>query len=131
MSIKVTLDLPNSVIEHAKLYSQSTESTLEDVLTDSLEILWPRLDNPSLDKLYEDVAALSNKEVIDLANLKMNPEQNERLGDLQAKGKAERLTQTEQIELLAFMQIYRLGLLRKAQGLAEAVRRGLRSPLHP
>lgn len=131
MSVKVILDLPNSIVEHARLYSQSTDSTVEAVLTDSLEILWPRLENTSLDNLYEDVSVLSDEAVLDLANLKMNSEQNERLGELQAKGKAEGLTQPEQLELLALMQIYRLGLLRKSQGLAEAVRRGLRAPLHP
>ena len=89
------------------------------------------LENTSVDKLYEDISTLSDKEVLDLANLKMGIEQNERLGDLQTKGKAEGLTQTEQFELLGLMQIYRLGLLRKSQGLAEAVRRGLRGPLHP
>lgn len=131
MTVKITLDLPNSVIEHAQRYSRSTHSTLEDVLSDSLEILWPMLENTSVDKLYEDISTLSDKEVLDLANLKMGIEQNERLGDLQTKGKAEGLTQTEQFELLGLMQIYRLGLLRKSQGLAEAVRRGLRGPLHP
>lgn len=94
-------------------------------------MLWPMLENTSADKLYEDVSTLSNAEVLDLADLKMGVKQNERLSDLQAKGKTEGLTQTEQFELLALMQIYCLGSLRKAQGLAEAVRRGLREPLHP
>jgi len=131
MTVKVTLDLPNSVVEHAQLYSRSTRSTFEDVLSDSLEILWPMLENTSVDKLYEDVSNLSDQEVLELANLKMSFEQNERLGDLQSKGKTEGLTQTEQFELLGLMQIYRLGMLRKSHGLAEAVRRGLRGPLHP
>jgi hypothetical protein len=131
MTIKVTLDLPNGVVEHARLYSRSTRGTLEGVLSDSLEMLWPMLENTSVDKLYEDVTNLSDQDVLELADLKLGSEQNERLGDLQSKGKAEGLTQTEQFELLGLMQIYRLGMLRKAQGLAEAVRRGLRKPLHP
>jgi len=35
----------------------------------------------------------------------------------------------EHHELSAFIHIYRLGLLRKSQGLAEVVHRGLREPL--
>ncbi|MFZ4662572.1 MAG: hypothetical protein ACOYNY_36525 [Caldilineaceae bacterium] len=130
MTIKVTLDLPNGVVEHARLYSRATRGTFEDALSDSLEMLWPMLENTSVDKLYEDVSNLSDQEILELANLKMGLAQNERLGDLQSKGKAEGLTQTEQFELLGLMQIYRLGMLRKSQGLAEAVRRGLRKPLH-
>jgi hypothetical protein len=34
------------------------------------------------------------------------------------------------VELLALMQVYRFGQLRKAEALAEAVLRGLRAPLH-
>lgn len=130
MTIKVTLDLPNGVVEHAQLYSRSTRDTLEGVLSDSLEMLWPMLENTSVDKLYEDVATLSDQEILELANLKMSLAQNERLGDLQSKGKVEGLTQNEQFELLGLMQIYRLGMLRKSQGLAEAVHRGLPPSIH-
>jgi hypothetical protein len=41
------------------------------------------------------------------------------------------LTSSEQAELVALMQVYQQGLVRKAQGLREAVRRGLREPLQP
>jgi hypothetical protein len=51
------------------------------------------------------------------------------LGWLQAKGKQEGLTREEQYELLALMQIYQLGQLRKSEALAEAVQRGLREPM--
>ena len=59
----------------------------------------------------------------------MDDVQNQRLGDLQAKGKATGLTEAERYELLALLQIYQLGQLRKSEALAEAVLRGLRSPL--
>ena len=59
----------------------------------------------------------------------MDDLQNQRLGDLQAKRKATGLTEAERYELLALLQIYQLGQLRKSEALAEAVLRGLRSPL--
>jgi hypothetical protein len=59
----------------------------------------------------------------------MDASQNERLGTLQAKGKIEGLTEAERVELLALLHIYQTGQLRKSEGLAEAVRRGLRDPL--
>ena len=39
------------------------------------------------------------------------------------------LSAPEQAELVALMQVYQEGLLRKAQALREAVQRGLRAPL--
>ena len=59
----------------------------------------------------------------------MDAAQNQRLGALQAKGKAEGLSAAERYELLALLQIYQLGQLRKSEALAEAVQRGLREPL--
>ena len=41
------------------------------------------------------------------------------------------LSDTERSELISLMQLYQDGLLRKAQALREAVRRGLREPLEP
>jgi hypothetical protein len=54
---------------------------------------------------------------------------NQRLGDLQANGKAASLNEAERYELLALLQIYQLGQLRKSEALAEAVKRGLLEPL--
>ena len=104
--------------------------SVEDVLTDSLETLWPIVDNMAIRKVYADVTLLSDEAVLALANLKMSSEQNDRYEELSRRSKEEELNQAEQLELLSLMQISRLGLLRKAQGLSEAVRRGLRKPLH-
>jgi hypothetical protein len=59
----------------------------------------------------------------------MDATQNQRLGALQTKGKATGSSVAERYELLALLQIYQLGQLRKSEALAEAVRRGLRTPL--
>jgi hypothetical protein len=59
----------------------------------------------------------------------MDKIQNQRLGDLQANGKAASLNEAERYELLALLQIYQLGQLRKSEALAEAVKRGLLEPL--
>ncbi len=59
----------------------------------------------------------------------MDTIQNQRLGALQEKGKVIGLTTEERYELMALMQIYQIGQLRKSEGMAEAVQRGLRTPL--
>ncbi|NES80182.1 MAG: hypothetical protein F6K10_01045 [Moorea sp. SIO2B7] len=78
-----------------------------------------------------EISQLSNEEVIELANLKMEALQNQRLGELQTKGKNTALTESERYEMLILMSIYQIGQLRKSSGLAEAVRRELRTPLLP
>jgi hypothetical protein len=74
--------------------------------------------------LYPAVTSLSDDEVKDLARLKLSPSQNDRLGELQAKGKAFDLAEIERYELLALLQIYQLGQLRKSEAIAESTKRG-------
>ncbi|MFN8493052.1 MAG: hypothetical protein U0350_35945 [Caldilineaceae bacterium] len=131
MSIEVTLTLPNGVVEHAQSFGRATQRSVEEVLVDALEILWPTLEDLPVHDLYPNVTSLTNEEVIALAKLKMNKSQNRRLIHLQTKGKETGLTEAERFELLALLQIYQLGQLRKSEALAEAVRRGLREPLKP
>ena len=54
----------------------------------------------------------------------MPPEQDDRLSLLLYKQQAETLGIEERSELSALMEIYKEGLLRKAQALKEAVKRG-------
>jgi hypothetical protein len=129
MAIAITLSLPEGIIEHAKRFGWATQRDVEAVLIDALEMIWPTLGSLPDTDLHPPVSSLADAEVLALADAKMDPIQNERLGTLQAKGKTSGLTPDERYELLALMQIYQLGQLRKSEALAEAVRRGLRKPL--
>jgi len=129
MSVEITLTLPNGLVEHAQYFGQATKRSVEEVLIDTLEILWPTLEDLPTRDLYPLITSLTDKEILALANMKMDKSQNRRLGHLQAKGKEVSLTEAERFELLALLQIYRLGQLRKSEALAEAVHRGLRRPI--
>jgi hypothetical protein len=92
-------------------------------------MMWLTVDElPSVEQ-QNPIAALTDNEVLALFDAKMDQTQNQRLGDLQAKGKATKLTEAERYELLALLHIYQLGQLRKSEALAEAVKRGLLEPL--
>jgi hypothetical protein len=125
---EVTLNLSEPLIAHAKKLGLATQRNVDTVLADTLEMLWLTVEGMP-DLAGTTVAALSNDEILNLADSKMSEAQNQRLGDLQAKGKAEKLTDAERYELLALLQIYQLGQLRKSEALAEAFSRGLREPL--
>jgi len=126
---QLTLDLPDSLVEHVRYFSQATKRDAEAVLADTLEMMWPAWEDLPNSDFLPPVESLSDAEVLELANLKMDPLQNERLGELQSYGKRSWLTAAEQFELLVLMHLYQIGQLRKSEGLAEVVQRGLRKPL--
>lgn len=129
MTVEVTLSLSEALIEDAKKLGSATQRDLEAVLQDTLEILsltWESVPNSNL---YPPVSSLTDEDVIALANLKLSESQNQRLGELQAKGKSTGIGEIERYELLALLQIYQIGQLRKSEALLEAVKRGLYPPL--
>jgi hypothetical protein len=129
MSVEVILHLPEHLVEHAKRFGKATQRDVGQVLADTLEMMWVTIGTGS--ELAAPVATLADADVLALADAKMDPVQNDRLAELQTRGKADRLTEAERVELLSLLHLYQVGQLRKSAGLAEAVRRGLRPPLHP
>ena len=129
MTVSVTLELSEALIEKAQRVSKVTQQSFETVLLDALEVMGLTWENFPEESLPTPVAELSDEAVLVLASLKMDRDQNERLAKLQTKGKTTGLTQVERYELLALLQIYQLGQLRKSEALAEAVKRGLQEPL--
>jgi hypothetical protein len=127
MAVEVTLRLPERLVEHAKRFGAATQRDVDQVLADALEMMWATLG--SLSELEPPISTLSDEAVLATANATMDPVQNARLGELQARGKTQGLTDAERSELLTLLHMYQVGQLRKAAGLAEAVRRGLRAPL--
>lgn len=131
MTVKVTLQLPEYLVEHAKQLSTATQRDLSTVLTDTLEMLWLPF-NPATDShtsQAQSINALTDEDLLALTAMKMDPVQNQRLGELQAMGKTRELTLPERYELVALFQIYQLGLLHKSEALAEAAKRGIQVPL--
>jgi len=129
MDISITINLPENLVESAQRLGEATARELSDVLVDTLEIVLPTFENLSDMSIHSEISHVSDQEVLELANLKMDVAQNERLGKLQAKGKNTGLTEAERYELLVLMSVYQIGQLRKSEGLAEAVKRRIKTPL--
>jgi len=75
------------------------------------------------------LASLSDEDVLALADMQMTSEEDARLCDLLGRNRERQLQPGEERELDELMRVYTQGTLKKAMGLAEAVRRGLRPPL--
>jgi hypothetical protein len=131
MTIPIIINLPESLAASVQRLGEATAREISDVLLDTLEIVLPTLDNLSEMSINSNIADISDQEVLELANLKMDVVQNQRLGELQAKGKNTGLTAGERYELLILMSLYQMGQLRKSEGLAEAIKRGIKTPLLP
>jgi hypothetical protein len=124
-TVPITLQLSDTLVEQAQRVGSFTQQGLEVVLSQALEVMGLTWDAVSVESLPKPIASLSDTEVLVLAKSKMSPEQNQRLGDLQAQGKAAGLTEAEHYELMALFQIYQMGLLRKAAAIEEAYLRQL------
>jgi hypothetical protein len=129
MTVEVTLKLSEGLVEEAQRLGSATSKDATTVLTEALEQLWPTLETFSKETFFPAMSQLRDDEVLQLAAGKMQETQNDRLGELQAAGKAEGLGEAERYELLALLQVYQLGQLRKSEALAEAVKRGLLDPV--
>jgi hypothetical protein len=129
MGMQVVIMLSDEVYRRAERLAQLIHCDVTAVLTDAIALSLPLLSlQPEAAK---PVTELKDEEVLALTELQMEPDQDQRLSMLLDKQQAGKLSEEERAELLALMQLYQKGLLRKAQALHEAVRRGLRKPLEP
>lgn len=129
MSTQVRITLHDEVYRRAKRLAQMSNRNIEDILTQAIEFslspVGAATDN------YKPVSKLSDGEVLELSEMQTEAKQDRRFSRLLDKQQAGKLSKSEESELLARMQNYQEKLLRKAQALREAVRRGLREPLTP
>jgi hypothetical protein len=127
--MNVTVSLPDEVYQRAEHLAELTGCDLPALLADTLAASLSLLgDVPANDA---SLSTASDAEVLALSQMTMAPDQDERLSELLDRQQAGELRAEERVELLGLMQMYQEGTLRKAQGLREAVRRGLREPLAP
>lgn len=129
MSMSVTVSLPDDVYRRAEHLAKLTGCDMPAILADTLEASFSVLDATGVPE--PPLSAASDAEVLALSRLTMDPVQDERLSELLDRQQAGELRADERLELVALMQVYQEGTLRKAHGLHEAVRRGLRAPLDP
>jgi len=109
----------------AALRGKDVQQVLADALSDGL---------PAPETLVGEcrpVSTLSDQEVLRLASQGLPPTQERRLSALLDKQQAGTLAEPRREELATLMRVYEASLLRQADALAEAVRRGLREPLAP
>jgi len=129
MSTQVVVTLPDEVYRRVERLAHLASRDVADVVADTLALSLLPVGLPA--EPVRVVTGLPDEELLELVDLQMPPAQDQRFGRLLQKQQEGQLSDTERSELISLMQLYQDGLLRKAQALREAVRRGLREPLEP
>ncbi|MBL7066189.1 MAG: hypothetical protein ISS49_18585 [Anaerolineae bacterium] len=127
MTVQLTLALSNDFVQRAQRWATRAGCDVAEIITRAAVLSLPSLGR----ERTADLDALADAQVLTLTHLQMGPAQDARLSILLERQQAALLTPAERAELDKLMSYYEIGLLRKAEALAEAVRRGLREPLHP
>jgi hypothetical protein len=129
VSTQVVVTLPDDLYHRAERLAQLTSREVAEVLADTIALSLTSLSAQPAS--VTPVTELTDEEVLTQAGLQMKPGQDRQLSTLLHRQQAGDLSDMERAEMLALMQVYLEGLLRKAQALHEAIRRGLREPLEP
>lgn len=119
MTTRVTLELPDPLVQQVRAFAHQTQQPWENVLLEWLIRAAAEL----------PVELLPDDRVLELCELQLDPQRQARLSALLEGQRENTLTPPEQIELAELMQHYRTGMLRKAEALKVAVDRRLRPSL--
>ncbi len=119
--MEVTLNLPENVYRNFSKLAEKKHRRVEEVITDRLQ------DDFSAETVdFEDaVANWADEDVLALAKLELPKEQANRMSELSDLDGRGLIKTVERSELEMYLEIYNNANLRKAYGIAEAVKRGL------
>jgi hypothetical protein len=129
MSGQITLTLPSDVLQRAELLARRAGRSVDEWLAETIELTLRPMGAPFPDEAPPTV--WSDADVLAAADAALPPAEDQRLTLLLDHQQAGNLTDPERRDLSALMELYQQRLLRKAQAIREAVRRGLREPLQP
>jgi hypothetical protein len=120
MSEAIALELPETLAKKVKEIATLNHRNIEEML---IELI---------DRAINDVPvdSLPNEQILALCNLQMSAQQQKAFSDLQTRNQEAQLNEQEISQLSELMHIYRSGLVRKAQAINIAVKRGLIPALH-
>lgn len=119
--MEVTVNLSEKAYQYISWLSRFNQKSINELVEESLESRYTR----EVEILRETVKYCSDKEVLDLAFLKMPDKENKRFSLLSQKNREDKISKKQKIELENMFEDSRITDLRKAIGIAEAVKRGL------
>ena len=119
--MEISVKLPNNLYQNVSALAQAKKKSVAEIIKNAVR----KAVIEDSETLKRTLAGCSDKEVLSVANMKMSEGENKRMSELLDKQREETIAPLERHELDVLMRVYQVGNLRKAQGIAEAVRRGL------
>jgi hypothetical protein len=113
--VAVTVEVDEAAYERARVLAKYTGKSIEQVLANSMNRYGHE---PSIEQLRDE-------EVLKIADSKLSQQQQEELDMLLTLGNAGKLESQQKAQLDELLEVYRLGQVRKALAMKEAVERGL------
>jgi hypothetical protein len=119
MAEKVTVELPDELVQQVRSVARRTQRSFDEVLVE-----WIRL--AGSEPLLE---LLSDEELLAVCDVQPDASAQEDLSELLERNQEGALDEGERRRLDELMRTYRAGLVRQAHALKVAVKRGLRPRL--
>lgn len=119
--MEISVKLPNNLYQGVSNLAKTKKKSISEIIKGAVK----KVIAEEYESLERPLADCSDAEVLAVANMKMSKDQSERQSELLYKNQADTLTPLERNELESMILVYQVGNLRKSQGIAEAVLRGL------
>lgn len=119
--MEISVKLPNNLYQGVSHLARTKKKSVAEIIKNAVR----KAVAEEAETLERPLAGCSDAEVLAVANMKMSKEQADRQSELLYKNQADTLTPLERNELESMLLVYQHGNLRKSQGIAEAVLRGL------
>lgn len=116
--MEITLNVPEKIYIDLSKSAEKSKRSVDEIASE-------RLEKFSVGQNENPLRNASDEEVLEAAKLWIPENQSARHSELLDKQQSKRLSEEETKELKFFQQIYQIALLKKAQGINEALRRGL------
>ena len=120
MTERFTVELPDRTAQIIRAIAARTGRKEDAILSDLID--------RSVSEI--PVSALPDGELLAIADMMMNEQDQEELADLLDDQREGQLDPEKRIRLDELMQVYRRGMVRKSEALKIAIQRGLRLPLN-
>jgi hypothetical protein len=122
----ITIDLAPDIVQRLQVEADRQGLDLGRMLADAAVALLGRQDMPMTADRSETIAQMSDEQVLVLCDAMLSVDDQARLSELLGRHGEGELGEAEVGELDGLMQVYRTGLVRKAEAWKVAVERGLR-----
>ena len=119
--MEISVKLPDNLFQGVTHLAKTKKKSVATIIKNAVR----KVVNEEAEIVERPLADCPDAEVLALANMKMSAAENSRMSQLLDKQREEMITPLERNELDALFRVYQVGNLRKAQGISEAVQRGL------